>query len=421
MSLPGNAPKEIYEVGEVPPLGLVPHLMKAATIRQSRFGAPLDALRVEEVPVPRPGPRQVLVYVMAAGINYNTIWAGLGMPLDVIAMRQKRGEEEDFHIGGSDAAGVVWAVGEGVRDVKVGDPVVLEPGICDFHASDVLMGVPHPASRSALAWGFETNYGSLAQFTLAEDYQCFPKPPQLSWEEASCYLLNAGTAYRQLMAWHPHTVKPGEPVLIWGGAGGLGSMATQITRVFGGVPVAVVSREDKFDYCLSLGAKGVVDRSRFSHWGRLPDPSDGPAFAAWVEGVRAFSAEFWKALGEPRKPTIVFEHPGADTLPTSIYLCENGGMVVVCAGTSGFIGDVDLRFLWMRSKRLQGSHGASYSDYACVHRLVAEGRIDPCLSRVGSLDEVGKIHQMMFENEHPPGNMALLVNAPEPGLRCLPH
>ena len=105
------AEKEIYELGDKPQLGVVPKKMHAFLVRQDRFGAPQDAWQREIINVPSLGPKDVLVYVMATGINYNNVWAALGYPIDVIAIRQKKGEPEDFHAGGSDASGIVWAVG----------------------------------------------------------------------------------------------------------------------------------------------------------------------------------------------------------------------------------------------------------------------------------------------------------------------
>jgi crotonyl-CoA carboxylase/reductase len=405
----------IYDLGQIPPSGVVPKKMWAATIRQSRYGRPVDAYQLEQVDVPPVGPRQVLVLVMAAGINYNGIWAALGKPVDVIGLRQHRGATEDFHIAGSDASGVVWRVGEEVQDVKVGDSVVITPSQFDTNAPDIRRGGDPLLSRSVQAWGYETNYGSFAQFTRVDDYQLLPKPSRLSWEEAACYMLSGGTAYRQLMSWAPNTVKPGDPVLIWGGGGSLGSMAIQITRHFGGRPIAVVSSESKFEHCRGLGATGVIDRSRFDHWGPLPAQEDMKSSLQWMKGVRDFGKAFWEALGERRNPAIVFEHSGRDTLPSSIFMCEPGGMVVACGGTSGYIGDVDLRFLWMRQKRFQGSHGASLKEYAELNRLIDSGAIHPCLAHLGSLETVGKIHQQMYENIHPTGNLAILVNAPTSG------
>jgi crotonyl-CoA carboxylase/reductase len=155
----------------------------------------------------------------------------------------------------------------------------------------------------------------------------------------------------------------------------------------------------------------VINRSEFSHWGRLPKLDDREGTQAWLEQVRAFGRKFWGVLGERRNPKIVFEHPGESTLPTSIYLCDGAGMVVTCGATSGYIGDIDLRFLWMRQKRLQGSHGAALQEYAKLNRLVAQGVIDPCLGLTARFENAGALHDRMAANQQPPGNLALLIGA----------
>jgi crotonyl-CoA carboxylase/reductase len=275
-------------------------------------------------------------------------------------------------------------------------------------------------SASFRIWGYESNWGSFAQFTKVQAHQCLPKAPHLTWEEAAAPTLVGSTAYRMLRAWPPHVVREGDVVLIWGGSGGLGSMAIQIVRAFGGIPVAVVSSEDKFDYCVKLGAKGCINRKEFDHWGMLPHWTDNEAFAKWSQGARAFGAKFWEALGERRSPRIVFEHPGEDTIPTSIFVCDNGGMVVICAGTTGYDAVVDLRYLWMRQKRLQGSHFANDEQAAGINQLVIDKKVDPALSHVYRFDEVGLCHQLMYEGKQPDGNMAILVSASREGLTEVP-
>ncbi|MEU7168255.1 crotonyl-CoA carboxylase/reductase [Streptomyces morookaense] len=403
--------KALYEIGEIPPLGEVPQQMYASVIRQDRFGEPKQAFRTEVVDVPRVGRGQVLVYVMAAGINYNNVWSSLGKPVDVIGMRQRQGQPEDFHIGGSEGSGVVWAVGDGVRNVSVGDHVVLTSGQWDESAEDIRLGTDPLISTSTQAWGYETNYGSFAQFCLVDEYQCHPKPARLSWEESAAFLLTGPTAYRQLFGWQGNTVGPGDPVLIWGGAGGLGSMAIQLVKMAGGIPIAVVSDEVRAEYCRGLGAQGTINRREFDHWGRLPDVDDAEGSARFLRGARGIGKKIWEILGERRSPKIVLEHSGQDTLPTSMYLCDNGGMVVICGGTSGYNGDIDLRHLWMRSKRLQGSHYAGVRECREVIRLVDVGLIDPCLAACEGFEDIGHMHQMMHDNVHPSGNMAVLVNA----------
>lgn len=403
--------EDLYGLGEVPPLGHVPRRMHAFTIRRERYGEPRDAFAREVVPVPELKPGHVLIYTMAAGINYNNIWAAMGHPADVIAAREKAGETEDYHVGGSDGSGVVWAVGEGVTNVEVGDHVIIAPGQWDETADDIRMGGDPIASRSMRVWGYENNHGSFGQFTLARDVQLHRKPASLPWDVSGGFLVSAATAYRQLFGWPPNVVRPGDPVLVWGGAGGLGSSAIQLARQVGGRPVAVVSTQEKAKLCRELGAVGAILRTEFDHWGRVPDESDTQAYAEWFRGVRAFGKRFWAELGERRSPRIVFEHTGADTLPTSLYLCDNSGMVVICGATSGFQADVDLRFLWMRLKRLQGSHFASPAQCRMVIGLVESGQLDPCVSKVVGFDEIGEAHQLLRENRQPPGNMVALVNA----------
>ena len=406
--------KDLYDLGEMPSKNVTPKLMHAFLVRQSRFGEPNSAWQREVIPVPAIGPKDVLVYVMATGINYNNVWAALGYPVDVIADRQKKGEPEDFHAGGSDASGIVWAVGTQVDDVSIGDEVVVHSGWWEPSDPWVLSGKDPMLAPSTRIWGYQTNYGSYCQFARAQSHQCQPKPKHLTWEEAACYMLCASTAYRMLMGWAPNTIEKGDPVLVWGAAGGLGAMALQITNALGGKAVAVISDESKRQFCLDKGAVGVINRKNFDHWGVMPDTAK-PEWKVWSSGARAFGKAFWDALGERRNPKIVFEHPGEATLPTSGFVCDIGGMIVICAGTSGYNVTMDLRYHWMMQKRFQGSHLANDDQAAAVNKLIMEKKVDPCLSGTWSFDEIGIAHQLMRDNKHPYGNMACLVNATAKG------
>ncbi len=409
-----SAVKDLYELGDMPPLGEVPKNMHAFLVRQDRFGEPKTAWQREVIPTPELKPDDVLVYVMATGINYNNVWAALGYPVDVIADRQKKGEPEDFHAGGSDCSGIVWQVGSAVTDVKVGDEVVVHSGWWEPDDPWVLSGRDPMLASSTRIWGYQTNYGSYCQFARAQSHQIQKKPKHLTWEEAGCYLLCASTAYRMLMGWTPNTIEEGDAVLVWGAAGGLGSLALQITAAQGGKPVAVISDEDKRQFCLDKGAAGVINRNDFSHWGPMPDTTT-QEWGEWMKGARGFGKAIWEALGERKSPKIVFEHPGEATLPTSDFVCDTGGMVVICAGTTGYNVTMDLRYHWMMQKRFQGSHLSNDEQAAAVNQLVIDRKIDPCLSATYSFDEIGYAHQLMHDNKHPYGNMACLVNATEKG------
>ncbi len=415
--------KDLYQLGEAPPLGTVPQRMLAQVVRPERFGEPTKAFQVEEIEVPATlRPDEVLVYVMAAGINYNNVWAALGVPIDVTKSRPKDPffpDTSGFHVGGSDASGIVWKVGSAVTNVKVGDEVVIHCGMWSADEPSVKSGADPMFSPSFRIWGYETSWGSFAQFTRCQAHQCLPKPKHLTWEAAAAYMLVGATAYRMLMSWPPHAVRAGDVVLVWGGAGGLGCQAIQIARVAGGIPVAVVSSDDKVEFCKSLGAKGCINRKQFSHWGMLPHWKDTAKYNEWVKGARAFGNALWEIVGERKSPRLVFEHPGEDTVPTSIFACDTGGMVVICAGTTGYNATVDLRYLWMRQKRFQGSHFANDHDASQFNQLVVAGKIDPCLSETYTFAQVPYVHQLMHENKHPHGNMAVLVGAPKKGLKDL--
>lgn len=406
----------IYPIGTLPPLGEVPSRMHAQVVRQNRLGEPRDAFKIEEMDVPEVAPDQVLVAVMAVGVNFDGIWAAKGIPIDVIAVRQAAGDPRDYHIGGSDASGIVYATGSDVTNVKVGDEVIIHHGWWDRNDPWVLAGKDPMIAMSAKIWGYETNYGSFGQFAIAQAHQCLPKAPQLTWEEAAASTLVGATAYRMLYGWQGNTVQPNDVVLIWGGSGGLGSIAIQLVRVGGGLPIAVVSNDERGEYCMSLGAVGYINRKAFNHWGVEPHWTDTEGQKQWTKSVRAFGKKIWDILGERRSPAIVFEHPGEDTIPTSIFVCEQGGMVAICAGTTGYSAMVDLRYLWTRQKRLQGSHGTNDQQARAYNDLVIAGKINPCLSHVGRFEDIPQLHQDMSEGKHPPGNMAILVGAPEPGL-----
>ena len=410
---------ELFEMGEIPPLGEVPARMHAQLVRPDRYGDPEQAIRDEVIEVPEIGPHEALVMVMAAGVNFNNVWAARGLPVDVTKTQARWGEPTDFHIVGSDASGVVYAVGEGVANVNVGDRVVVHAGQWDHDDSFVAEGGDPGLAPSFRVWGYDTCWGSFSQFCKVQAHQCLPKAEQLTWEEAAAPTLTGATAYRMLHGWPPNTVKEGDVVLVWGGAGGLGSLAIQLVTLAGGRAVAVVSSEEKAAYVKELGAAGSIDRRNFDHWG-VPPAWDSPDWKTWLDGAKGFGKAIWDVLGEKRNPNIVFEHPGQDTIPTSIFVCERGGMVVICAGTTGYDTMVDVRYLWYLQKRYQGSHLFNDEQAAAFNDLVRTGKVRTTLGHTYGYAESGLAHRLMGEGRLPEGNVAVLINAPEPGLTDLP-
>ena len=411
--------KDVYEIGEIPPLGEVPSRMHAQLVRPERFGEPRDSIRDEVIDVPEIGPHEALVLVMAAGVNFNNVWAARGVPIDVTKTQARWGEPTEFHIVGSDASGVVYAVGSGVSNVSVGDEVVVHAGQWDHDDPWVAAGNDPGVAPSFRVWGYDTCWGSFAQFTKVQAHQCLPKAERLTWEEAAAPTLTGATAYRMLHGWPPNTVKEDDVVLVWGGSGGLGSLAIQLVALAGATPVAVVSSAEKGEYATSLGAAGYVDRTAFDHWG-VPPAWDSPDWKAWFEGAKAFGKAIWEVLGERRNPNIVFEHPGQDTVPTSIFVCERGGMVVICAGTSGYDTMVDVRYLWYPQKRYQGSHLFNDEQAAAFNDLIREGKVHTTHGRTFAYEESGLAHQLMGAGELPEGNVAVLISAPSAGMSTQP-
>ena len=404
--------KELYEIGEIPPMGYVPKKMYAWAIRQERHGTPDTAMVQEVVDVPELDSHEVLVLVMAAGVNYNGVWAALGKPISPFD-----GHKAPYHIAGSDASGIVWAVGDKVKNWKVGDEVVIHCNQDDGNDEECNGGDPmfSPTQR---IWGYETPDGSFSQFTRVQAQQLMPRPKHLTWEESACYTLTLATAYRMLFGHEPHDLKPGQNVLVWGASGGLGSYAIQLINTAGANAIGVISDESKRDFVMGLGAKGVLNRKDFNCWGQLPTVNT-PEYAEWFKEARKFGKAIWDITGKGNNVDMVFEHPGESTFPVSTFVVKKGGMVVICAGTTGYNLTFDVRYMWMHQKRLQGSHFAHLKQAAAANKLMCERRLDPCMSEVFTWKDLPEAHMKMLRNEHLPGNMSVLVQAPKTGLRTL--
>ena len=404
--------KDLYEVGEMPPMGHVPKEMYAWAIRRERHGEPDKSMLVEVVETPTIDSNEVLVLVMAAGVNYNGVWAGLGVPISPFDVHKA-----EYHIAGSDASGIVWAVGDKVTRWKIGDEVVIHCNQDNGDDEECNGGDPM-FSPSQRIWGYETPDGSVAQFTRVQAQQLMPRPKHLTWEESACYTLTLATAYRMLFGHHPHELKPGQNVLVWGASGGLGSFAIQLINPAGANAIGVISDEDKRQFVMDLGAKGVINRKDFNCWGQMPTVNT-PEYKDWFGEVRKFGKAIWDITGKGTNVDMVFEHPGEATFPVSVFVVKKGGMVVICAGTTGYNLTMDARYLWMHQKRVQGSHFAHLKQAAAANKLMVERRLDPCMSEVFPWAEIPDAHVKMRKNEHKPGNMAVLVQAPKTGLRTL--
>lgn len=372
------------------------------------------SLRVGNVPMPVLAPDEVLVAVMASSINYNTVWSAMFEPVPTFQFLErfaKQGSwaarhDQPYQVVGSDAAGVIVRLGAGVRRWQVGDQVVASPAYVDdqepgTHA-DGMMGAEQ------LAWGFETNFGGLAHYAVVRASQLVPKPAHLTWEEAACNTLCAGTAYRMLVGKHGARIKQGDVVLIWGATGGLGGYAVQFVKNGGGIAVGVVGSERKARLLEELGCDVVINREELGF-----GDYRGDAPARTVEIGRRLGTIIRRETGTD--PHVVFDYVGKATIGISVFVASRGGVVVTCGSSTGYGHNYDNRYLWMKLKRIIGSHVANLQEQWETNRLISMGRIVPMLSTVYPLAQAGEAARLVQTNAHI-GKVGVLCMAPEEGL-----
>ncbi|MEY9848038.1 crotonyl-CoA carboxylase/reductase [Streptacidiphilus sp. MAP5-3] len=387
--------------------------------QDSRDKDPRKSLHLDEIALPELGPGEALVAVMASAVNYNTVWSSIFEPVSTFSFLERYGRvspeasrhDQPFHVVGSDLAGVVLRTGPGVHAWKAGDQVVahclsVELESADGHNDTML----DPEQR---IWGFETNYGGLAEVALVKSNQLMPKPKHLTWEEAAAPGLVNSTAYRQLVSRNGAGMKQGDNVLIWGASGGLGSYATQYALAGGATPICVVSSEAKAKICEAMGAEAIIDRN-------------AEDYKFWKDENNQNPREWKRFGGRIRELTggedvdIVFEHPGRETFGASVYVTRKGGTIVTCASTSGYMHQYDNRYLWMSLKRIVGSHFANYREAWEANRLIAKGKIHPTLSKTYALADTGQAALDVHHNKHQ-GKVGVLCLSPEEGLGVTDH
>lgn len=407
------------EIAELP----LPEAYRAAFVRKDeeamfagRSSAEKDpraSLHVDDVAVPELAADECYIAVMASSINFNTVWSSIFEPLPTfgflerLGLESRSGKRHDlpYHVVGSDASGVVIRAGSAVRTWKPGDRVVVHCNYVDGQDprahDDAMMG------SNQRIWGFETNFGGLADLSVVRADQLMPKPEHLSWEEAAANALCNSTSYRMLVSHNGAAMKQGDVVLIWGATGGLGGYAVQYVLNGGGIPVGVVSSEPKAKLLEGLGCEAIIDRTAkgYRFWAdqHTQDESE------W----RRFGKDIRALVGED--PDIVFEHPGRQTMGASVFVAKRGGVIVTCAATSGYMIEYDNRHLWMKLKSIKASHFANYREASEANRLVRLGRIQPILSAVYPLEAVGAAAYQLHHNLHE-GKIGVLCLAPSEGL-----
>ena len=291
------------EIAAIP----LPESYRAAVVRKDEVGMfegmpsadkdPRKSLHIDEVAVPELAPDEAYVAVMASAINFNTVWTSIFEPLPTFGFLQRLGRESrwgarhdlPYHVVGSDGAGVVVRVGSAVRNWKPGDRVTV-------HCNHVDDQDPSAHDDSMLAtnqriWGFETNFGGLADLAVVKANQLMPKPTHLTWEEAACNALTNSTSYRMIVSHNGAPMKQGDIVLIWGASGGLGGYAVQYALNGGGIPVGVVSSPTRSSCCTSWAARpSSTARPRATTSGRTSTPRTRVSGAASASASASWPA-----------------------------------------------------------------------------------------------------------------------------------
>jgi crotonyl-CoA reductase len=379
---------------------------------------PRRSIHVGDVSTPELAPDEVYMAVMASSINFNTVWTSIFEPISTFGALKRLARESEwarrhdlpYHVVGSDASGVVLRVGSAVRNWKPGDRVTVHCNHVDDQDpsshDDSMMG------NNQRIWGYETNFGGLADLAVVKANALMPKPAHLSWEEAAVNALCNSTSYRMLVSANGARMKQGDVVLIWGATGGIGAYATQYVLNGGGIPVCVVSSPDKADILRKMGVEHIIDRA-------------AAGYQFWKDEHTHDETE-WRRLGKDIRdlcgedPDIVFEHPGRNTFAASTYVTKKGGTIVTCAATSGFMMEFDNRYFWMRLKKLVGSHFANYKESYEANRLISKGMIHPVMSQVFDLAHTGEAAYQVHHNMHE-GKIGVLCLAPEEGLGVTDH
>jgi NADPH:quinone reductase-like Zn-dependent oxidoreductase len=326
-------------------------------IQFRRHGGP-EVLNYSDVPDPLVRPNGVVVRVRACALNHLDLWVRQGIPGVPIPLP---------HIPGSDVAGEVAQIGAEVSTVRVGQKVVLAPGVTCGRCAACLAGLDNRC-RQFTNLGYMID-GGCAEFVSAPEVNCLPYPENLSYEEAAAVPLVFQTAWHMLLV--RAELQPGEDVLILGAGSGVGTAAIQIAKFFGARVTATAGSEEKLAKACELGADFVIHH------------------------ISQKIREEVRRITNKRGVDVVFEHVGTATWDDSMASLAASGRLVTCGATTGYDAKVDLRFLFSRQLSLLGSYMGTKNDLRTVMKLVAAGRLKPVVDSVFPLAEAAAAHRYL--------------------------
>jgi NADPH:quinone reductase-like Zn-dependent oxidoreductase len=333
--------------------------MKAIVIHQ--HGGP-EVLEYMHAPVPAIRASEVLVCVRACALNHLDLWVRQGLPNVPIPLP---------HIPGSDIAGEIAEVGADVTSVKVGQKVVLAPGVSCGRCAACVAGLDNRCRQfSNLGYMID---GGCAEFVRCPEVNCLPYPEKLSFEEAASIPLVFQTAWHMLVT--RAQLQPGEDVLVLGAGSGVGSAAIQIAALFGARIITTAGNDAKLEKAKELGAQHLINHK--------------------TQKIR----EEVRRITNKRGVDVVVEHVGTATWNESVASLAVGGRLVTCGATTGYDAKIDLRFLFSRQLSLLGSYMGTKAELASVMKLVASSHLKPVVDRTFPLSACAQAHRYLEAGE----------------------
>ena len=323
-------------------------------IRFHQHGGP-EVLKDEDAPDPSLGAADVLVRVKACALNHLDLWVRRGLPGVPIPLP---------HIPGSDVAGEVAQIGAEVTTVKVGQKVVLAPGVTCGKCPACISGNDNRC-RQFTNLGYMID-GGCAEYVRCPEVNCLPYPENLSFEQAAAIPVVFQSAWHMLVA--RAELQPGEDVLILGAGSGVGSAAIQVAKFFGARVITTAGTDAKLEKARELGADYVINHR--------------------TQKIR----EEVRRITNKRGVDVVFEHLGTATWDDSVASLALAGRLVTCGATTGYDAKIDLRFLFSRQLSLLGSYMGAKSELHTVMNLVAAGRFKPVVDRLFPLADAAAAH-----------------------------
>lgn len=318
----------------------------------------VEGLRFMDLPDPQPGPGEAVLRVRACALNHLDIWLRLGIPAYRLALP---------HVPGSDVAGEVVAVGEGVTQVKVGDQVIVNPNLTCGECEGCRRGEDSLCDSFGI-FGARC-WGGYAEYAKAPARNLLPMPTNLTFEEAAAFPLTFLTAWHMLIG--RAGLRAGERVLVVGAGSGVGVAAVQIAKLAGAFVIATAGSEEKCQKAKALGADAILNHSREDLAKRVQELTDG------------------------RGVDVVFEHVGPAVFEACLRALAKGGRLVTCGATTGPTVSLELRFLFGRQLSLLGSMMGRTSELLTIVRLVAEGRLRPVVDRTFPLAEAARAQEVL--------------------------